>query len=34
MAKTLVDWLETEDGQYFVAACGYVPYMRGLELGE
>ncbi len=32
MAKKLVDWLETEAGQYFVAACGYVPYMRGLDL--
>ncbi|MBO4879491.1 MAG: substrate-binding domain-containing protein [Clostridia bacterium] len=32
IAKALVDWLETEAGQYFVADCGYVPYMRGLDL--
>ena len=32
IAKNIADWLETEEGQYFVADCGYVPYMRGLDL--
>ena len=30
MAASIVDWLETEEGQRFVAACGYVPYMKGV----
>jgi ABC-type phosphate transport system substrate-binding protein len=31
IAKKIVDWLETEEGQYFVASCGYVPYMKGVN---
>ena len=27
-AAQLVDWLETPDGQAFVASCGYVPYLK------
>ena len=33
MAKAIVDWLETAEGQLFVSQCGYVPYMKG-ALGE
>lgn len=30
IAKAIVAWLETEEGQLFVAQCGYVPYMKGV----
>ena len=34
MARTIVDWLETAEGQMLVASCGYVPYMKGISAGK
>ncbi|MBR3383265.1 MAG: substrate-binding domain-containing protein [Clostridia bacterium] len=30
MAASMVNWLESEEGQLFVSQCGYVPYMKGI----
>lgn len=34
MAKKIVDWLETAEGQTLVATCGYVPYMKGITANQ
>lgn len=30
LAKSIVAWLESAEGQVFVSQCGYVPYMKGI----
>lgn len=34
IAKTIVDWLESAEGQTLVATCGYVPYMKGITANK
>ena len=34
MAKKIVDWLETAEGQMLIASCGYVPYMKGISTAQ